>query len=103
MAPTLDLKEIKTKDFLEVDKGYAPGPYDCCGYKWTNYQEKMTRERMKQPTRPNRRICRKCYSIAKQAETAPIRALPGVLNIIGMVRITKDLGRCQVCNGGKAV
>jgi hypothetical protein len=61
-----------------------------------NYQERMTRERMKEPPRFNRKICKKCFEAAK-------RALPGVMNTVGMVRLYKDLGRCQVCNGGKAV
>jgi len=100
---TLALKEIKPGDFTEIDRGFGPGPCDCCGYRWVNYQERMTRERMKQPPRFNRKICKKCFEIAKQAETGAVRALPGVLNTTGMVRLYKDLGRCQVCNGGKAV
>lgn len=102
-TPSLTVKQIRPGDYIEIDTGYGSGPCDCCGYKWVNYQERMTRERMKQPARFNRKICKKCYQIAKEAETAPVRALPGVLNTAGMVRLYKDLGRCQVCNGGKAV
>ena len=96
-------KAITAKDFIGIEGGYGTGPCDCCGYTWVNYQERMTRERLKEPPRANLKICRKCFEQAKQAGTGQIRALPGVLNIARMERVFTDLGRCQVCNGGKAV
>lgn len=95
--------EITAKDYIEIERGYGTGPCDCCGYRWVNYQVQMTRERMKESFRANRKICKKCFQIAKEAETAPIRALPELLNISRMERVFKDLGRCQICNGGKVV
>ena len=65
---------LRTCDFIEIDEGFGSGPCDCCGYKWVNYQERMTSPQ--EPPRPNRNICKKCYQIAKQAETAPIRFSP---------------------------
>ncbi len=102
-TPALTPKEIRAGDYTDIVGGFGSGPCDCCGYKWVSYQERMTPERMKQPARFNQKICKKCFEAAKRAETAPVRALPGVLNTAGMVRLYKDLGRCQVCNGGKAV
>jgi hypothetical protein len=97
LSPSLCLPEIRTRDYTRIRKGSDPGPCDCCGSRRADYREKMTPGRS-----PSRKICRTCYREARQAETTPVRALPGVLNIPAMVRIEKDLGRCQVCNGGKA-
>jgi len=103
LAKDRDLPVIHSRDYALITDRNGTGPCDCCGYKWVNYQERMTRERLKEAPRPNRKICKKCFQIAKDAGIAPIRALPGVLNISRMERVFKDLGRCQVCNGGKAV
>jgi hypothetical protein len=99
----ISLREIRAPDFIEIERGYGAGPCDCCGYKWVSYQERMTRDRMHHAPRPNRKICRRCFEQANQAETDEIYALPGILNIARMERIYKDLGRCQICNRGKAV
>ena len=58
---------------------------------------------MAQPASPNKKNCIKCYRIAKAADSGEIRALPGVLHVSDMIRLHKDLGRCQVCDGGKEV
>ncbi|MFH0967664.1 MAG: hypothetical protein V1862_08285 [Methanobacteriota archaeon] len=41
--------------------------------------------------------------MARQAETDSVRALPGVISNPDMVLLDRDLGRCQVCEGQKAV
>ena len=95
--------DIRTADYIGIERGFGTGPCDCCGYKWVAYQKRMTRERMHQPHRPNRKICRKCYNQAKAGEEDEIYTLPGILNIARMEPLFTDLGRCQVCNIGKAV
>jgi len=102
-ASTLPMSEIKAGDYIEIEKGFGPGPCDCCGYKWVNFQERMSYEWMNEPPRMNRKICKKCYEIAKRAESSQFRVLPGVLNPGMMIRMSKDLGRCQVCDNQKAV
>lgn len=94
---------IRTKDYTSTDQGFGPGPCDCCGYPWVHYQERMTRERLSGTPNMNRKICKKCYDSAREAEAASVRALPGVISIPDMVRLDRDPGRCQVCDGQKAV
>ena len=95
--------QIRTGDFTGTSQGIGPGPCDCCGYPWVHYQERMTRERLSRPPRMNRKICRKCYDVAREAEATSIRPLPGLISIPAMIRLDKDLGRCQVCDGQKAM
>lgn len=95
-ASTFPVSEIKAGDYIEIEKGFGPGSCDCCGYKWVNFQERISYERMNEPPRMNRKICKKCYEIAKRAESSQFRVLPGVLNPGMMTRVSKDLGRCQV-------
>ncbi len=94
---------VKTSDFCEMDRGFGEGPCDCCGTQWVHYQERMTRERLSAPPRPNRKICRSCYEVAREAEGASVRPLPGVIHTGSMTRLQTDLGRCQVCDRQKAV
>jgi hypothetical protein len=101
--PSITIQEIRSGDYIEINKGFGPGPCDCCGKSWVNYQERMTSERLSGPPRPNLKICKKCFEIARQAETASIRTLPGVLNPVTMTRLTTDLGRCQICDTQKAI
>jgi len=99
----LSIREIKVGDYIEIEKGFGPGSCDCCGSKWVNYQERMSFERLSGPPRLNRKICKKCYEIAKRAESSPFRVLPGILNPVLMTRLSVDLGKCQVCDNQKAV
>ena len=88
---------IRSAEFIRVKKRSDTGSCDCCGYHRVMYQERMRTDR------PPRKICKRCYESAKKAESSGIRPIPGLLNSAGMVRTSVDLGRCQVCNGGKAV
>ena len=94
---------IRASDFCAIDRGFDSGPCDCCGSSWVHYQERMTRQRLHEPPRLNRKICRICYEQAKKRESASVRVLPGLLTISGMSRLQSDLGRCQVCDLNKAV
>ena len=95
--------QIRYSDFTEINGGFGPGPCESCGSKWVNYQERMTGERMKRPPHANKKICKHCYEIAKQAESLQVRALPGVLSTATMQRVHNDRGRCQICNVNKEV
>jgi len=93
---------VRPSDFCEIARGFGPGPCDCCGSEWVQYQERMTHERLSAPPRMNRKICRSCYEKAKRDEAASFRALPGVIEAGSMTRLTADIGRCQVCDTFKA-
>ncbi len=94
--------KVRPSDFCEIDRGFGEGPCDCCGSEWVHFQERMTRERMSSPPRLNRKICRSCYEKAKRDEAASFRALPNVIDPASLVKVTSDLGRCQVCDTFKA-
>ena len=74
-----------------------------CGHKGTEYIEKLTPERKARVDKSALRICRVCYKTAQKREQGEVPPLPGILAIGRMVRISNDIGRCQVCNLGKAV
>jgi len=94
--------KVRAADFCEIDRGFGSGPCDCCGTQWVHFQEKMSYNRMSEPPRMNRKICRTCYEVAREAEAAGIRVLPGVIDPGSLVRLTSDRGRCQVCDMFKA-
>ncbi|PWR74205.1 hypothetical protein DK846_03385 [Methanospirillum lacunae] len=94
--------KVRPSDFCEIDRGFGEGPCDCCGSEWVHFQERMTRERMSAPVRMNRKICRSCYEKAKRDEAASFRSLPQVIDPVSLVKVTCDLGRCQVCDTFKA-
>ncbi len=99
LRPRLSATSIQVNQFVEVDKGYGPGPCECCGYKWVNYQERFRNDR----TFTGKKICKKCFERAKQVESQEYRPLPGILNIANMQRIHAEIGRCQICDIHKAV
>lgn len=99
---SLPLSGIRSEEFTGITGGFGTGPCDCCGSKWVNYQERMTSARLKEAPRMNRKICKKCYERVLKAESLQVRVLPGVLNPGLMTRISKDLGRCEVCGRQKA-
>ena len=53
--------------------------------------------------KPANRICRKCFEGSKIKEQTRAPPLPGTILPGRMVRISKDIGRCSVCNIGYAV
>lgn len=93
---------IRSSDFCEIDRGFDSGPCDCCGFQWVHFQERMTRERLYSPPRMNQKICKACYEKARRNEAASIRTLPQMIDPVALVRLTTDLGRCQVCDTFKA-
>ncbi len=99
---SLLLSGIRSEEFTGITGGFGTGPCDCCGSKWVNYQERMTSARLKEAPRMNRKICKKCYERVLKAESLQVRVLPGVLNPELMTRISKDLGKCEVCGRQKA-
>ena len=79
------------------------GPCDRCNSRYVEYIEKVTKERTaSRKNQPARRICTRCYEHAKRRESESIRTLPGVLHVAGMRPVFTDLGRCMICQLGRA-
>ena len=66
-------------------------------------QEKATPARNSRKDKLAVRICKKCFEMAARKEQTKGPPLPGIIVLSRMVRISKDIGRCSVCNRGKAV
>jgi hypothetical protein len=95
--------QITSRDYKLLDHPEYRTLCSACGHKGTEYIEKLTPERKARVDKTARRICKVCYKIARKREQDEGPPLPGMLVIGRMVRITKDIGRCSVCNLGKAV
>ena len=93
--------QVNTGDFKMLDVP-ARGPCDRCGAKYVDYTEKLTKERILRKNEPSRKICKKCYAVAKKRESDTFRTLPGVLNTAGMTQTHTDFGRCEICGKQKA-
>ncbi|MCX6690702.1 MAG: hypothetical protein NTW33_01295, partial [Methanoregula sp.] len=94
---------ISYLDFKPV--GYHENNYTCaaCGRKGTDYIEKATPARESRKDKLAVRICKKCFEVAASKERTKGPPLPGIIVISRLMRISKDIGRCSVCNHGKAV
>jgi len=78
-------------------------PCTCCGKRGDSwFIEKLTPERASNPALPARRLCRTCHGDAVLKAQASGLPLPGVLPVRSMKRLTRDLGRCSVCDIGSA-
>ena len=95
--------EVSSRDYKPLD--YAEHRAHCaaCGRKGVDYIEKLTPERKARKDKMALRICKKCYLASKRREQTEAPPLPGTIVLGRMVRTTKDIGRCSVCNLGKAV
>jgi hypothetical protein len=98
-APSL----VDPGDFVAVDGWPQKKPCIVCGRKYTQYQERMTRERMADPPRPNRMLCTACFKAAQVRVAMSIRTIPGVTDTKTMHRRSSPNGRCTICNTGPAI
>jgi len=90
-------------DFKPLD--YSDRHLKCalCGRRSAEYIEKVTPTRSARKDKTAIRICKKCFEAAKRREQPKAPPLPGIIVIGRMVRISKDIGRCSVCDMGKAI
>jgi hypothetical protein len=102
-ANNTHLQHISSRDYKLLDLAEYHTSCSACGHKGTEYIEKLTPERKARADQTARRICRVCYKTARKREQHEGPPLPGILAIGRMVRISNDIGRCQVCNLAKAV
>ena len=94
---------IRATDYKLLDQVEYREPCYVCGKKGSQYVEKLTPGRKARKGSPARRVCKNCHLAAVTRDQASAPPLPGVIAIGRMVRISKDIGRCSVCNLGKAV
>ena len=94
---------IASRDYKLLDHPDYRARCPACGQKGSDYIEKLTPERKARADQTALRICKVCYKTALKREQGERPPLPGILAIGRMVRISKDIGRCSVCNRGKAV
>lgn len=94
---------IAAQDYKILDRPEYHTICRVCGRKGTDYIEKLTAERKARPDKVAYRICRKCYQAAVRIGQASAPPLHGTIVLSRMVRITKDIGRCSVCNLGPAI
>ena len=97
------LLKVISLDFKPI--GYHENSITCatCGRKGVDYLEKVTPARKSRKDKLAVRICKKCFDSAKRKEQTKGPPLPGIIVLSRMVRISKDIGRCSVCDIGKAV
>ena|GEM_PF-1984447 len=73
------------------------------GHNGTEYIENMTLERRARVDKSALRICIVCYNMAGKREQNERSPLPWIPAIGRMETISKDIGRCLICNPGEAM
>jgi hypothetical protein len=97
--PSFPPGEYKLKhEKIDPDKFYKleevrKGRCDICGKRGVRYVEKGD---------SGRALCERCMSKAVTREIMSARTLPGTVNIAGMIRVEKSIGKCDICNVGHA-
>jgi len=71
---------------------------DACGAPWSFYVEKLTDERRRRKDKTARRICKACYSRARQDAREHATVLPGTFDLARAERLRAGVGRCTVCD-----
>jgi hypothetical protein len=99
----MKLAEVKIEEFISVEGWPNRKPCSVCGKGHTYYQERMTRERLRLPPRPNRVPCKNCYDLAKRQASKLFTTIPGTIDTSVMIKIRKDLGRCHVGDTSRIV
>jgi hypothetical protein len=95
--------KIRAAGYKKLDLPENRAHCHACGREGVMYVEKYTPVRERRKREPARRICRYCYDAAVRRDRAASPPLYGIISPAGMTRTTTDLGRCTVCNLGKAV
>jgi hypothetical protein len=96
-------EKVRAADYKRLDLPDSRAKCHSCGKKGVAYIEKFTPGREKRKKDPARRICRRCYDAAVRRDRAAAPPLPGVISLTGLKRISKEIGRCTVCQLGVAV
>ena len=99
----IPLDKVRARDYRKADYPDRT-PCACCGKPGDSwFIETLTPERELTPAIPARRLCSSCYQEAVEKAQALSVPLPGVLPAgCQMVPVSRDLGRCSVCDLGRA-
>jgi hypothetical protein len=89
---------LRHQDYKPLDYSDQKGHCHACGRRRVDYIEKLTRERKAGKDQSALRICKGCYLAAVRMGQASAPPLPGIIVLSRMVRTTKDLGRCVICD-----
>ena len=97
------LRSIRARDYKKLDIPEPATPCFVCGKKGAWFVEKFTKERRARPRdqQDARRLCRSCYAATVKAGQDAAVPLPGTVDVLGMKRVTADLGKCPVCGVAK--
>jgi hypothetical protein len=96
-----EIFEVYVEDFKKLNISER-GPCDRCGSRYVDFIEKVTKDRQAREDKTARRVCKKCYALARRKKAESFRTLPGSLNVAGMIRTNTDFGRCIICDSQKA-
>ena len=99
----MNLAEVNIDMVITVEGWPDRKPCSVCGKGHTLYQERMTRERLRQPPRSNRMLCKNCYDLAKRRVSKQFTTIPGTIDTTVMTRTGTDLGRCHVCDTSRVI
>ncbi|ACL16713.1 hypothetical protein [Methanosphaerula palustris] len=95
--PVLTLAQVRASDYSQIAKGAIVETCPLCSGRLVHYQEKFTAMKNRGGDHP-RRLCRSCYTQAKEREQAAVQVLPGAIPFDEVRPITAGLlGRCSVC------
>ena len=92
LAHGVSTRNIDPDRFIKLEK-VRKGHCDVCGKRWVRYVEKGD---------PGRVLCERCMSKAVTREIMSVTTLPGTVNLSGLSRVDKDIGRCSICGIGNA-
>ncbi len=95
--------KIVSRDFKPLDHSDRHLKCSLCGRRSAEYIEKVTSTRNARKDKMAMRICKNCFEAVKRREQPKAPPLPGIIVIGRMVRISKDIGRCSVCDMGRAI
>ena len=85
-------RNIDPDRFIKLEK-VRKSHCDVCGKRWVRYVEKGD---------PGRVLCERCMSKAVTREIMSVTTLPGTVNLSGLSRVDKGIGRCSICSIGNA-
>ena len=96
-GPVLTLAQVRASDFSQIADGAIAETCPICSGRLVHYQEKFTAMKSRGGDHP-RRVCRSCYTQAKEREQTAVQVLPGAIPLAEVQPIASGLlGRCTVC------
>ena len=95
----LTMENLHPDRFHKADV-ITKGPCDVCGRKWISYVENWYHG--KDPGKPNLLVCERCMSKSVAREIMSVRTLPGTVNLSGLSKVNRSIGKCDICGVASA-